>query len=81
MSLLQHRKILDAFSDYVYIISPDYEIEYMNSAIEKKVGKARLINKLSCLIFFSFASMTANEAAGTSKVLLNVNKCSGDICF
>ncbi len=36
---IQQRKILETFKEGIYIVSPDYKISYMNSALQKKIGK------------------------------------------
>ncbi len=37
--------ILDTFSDGVYVVNPDYRLEYMNKAMQKNVGKEKIGEK------------------------------------
>ncbi|MCD6091659.1 MAG: PAS domain S-box protein, partial [Bacteroidales bacterium] len=36
---IQEKKILETFKEGIYIVSPDYNITYTNSALQKKTGK------------------------------------------
>jgi|GEM_PF-899223 len=36
---IQEKKILDTFKEGIYIVSPDYNITYANSALQKRIGQ------------------------------------------